>query len=134
MCQCAASISLYSLKRGRSTIVAAAAPAAGITQCESTHDFTPIHTWLARLEYFTEDRLIRTLEILTSGEKEACSLFVLTRHPSRQLVDILRELQTYMQSVTLILIDDEEKTQNESLHTLHINTGDNVPLGLGNFT
>jgi uncharacterized protein (DUF58 family) len=134
MCQCAASLALYSLKRGRSTGVAAAAPVSGITQCESTHDFAPIHTWLAKLEYFEEDRLIRTLEILTAGEKEACSLFVLTRHPDKQLISILKEMQIYMQSVTLILIDDEEKSQNESLHTLYINTGDNVPLGLGNFT
>lgn len=134
MCQCAASISLYSLKRGRSTGVAAAAPISGITQCESSLDFAPIHTWLAKLEYFAEDRLVRTLEILTAGEKETSSLFVLTRHPTKQLAAILKELQIYMQSVTLILIDDEEKAQNESLHTLYINTGDNVPLGLGSFT
>lgn len=133
MCQCAASVSLYSLKRGRNTRVAAVGNGGAIAECHSDYKFAPIHEWLAKLSYGTEDGLEHGLEMLTGRGSESSSLFVLTRRPSQQLITKLIELQGFVESVTLILVDDK-KTLNESLHTLYVNTGDDVVLSLGNFT
>jgi uncharacterized protein (DUF58 family) len=132
MCQCAASIALYNLNKGRR--VRAAAPSVGgsITECGSETDFEPIHKWLALLNYNREDRLLPVLEALTDKAGDSHSLFILTRQPSEELFMKLLSLQEFMESVTLILIDDE-KTQNDMLHILHVNTGDDLMLSLGNF-
>ncbi len=75
MCQCAASIALYNLNKGRR--VRAAAPSVGgsITECGSETDFEPIHKWLALLNYNREDRLLPVLEALTDKAGDSPTLF-----------------------------------------------------------
>ncbi|NLO47993.1 MAG: DUF58 domain-containing protein [Clostridiales bacterium] len=132
MCQCAASIALYNLSRGRRIHAAAPSVAQTIAECRSDTDFDPIHKWLALLNYNHEDRLLPVLETLTEKTDDSYSLFILTRRPSEDLIRKLLSLQEIMESVTLILVDDEI-TQNDTLHILHVNTGDDLVLRLGNF-
>jgi uncharacterized protein (DUF58 family) len=132
MCQCAASIALYNLSRGRGIHAAAPGITDTINEVRTETDFNPVHKWLAQLRYNREDKLLQTLKTLTSEGAEAYSLFVLTRRPSQAVLSRLLMLSDSLESVCLILIDDE-KLQNDTLHILHVNTGDDVVLSLGNF-
>lgn len=123
VCECAASIALHNVLRGRVVQVLPGDTQDRPEQYASVADMERLQRQLA-LQQFGRGSLLSALRKVSGAEEAARALFVLTRDATPALMEALERSLTYFNSVTLILVGGSKASGR--VYTLYVEPGCNV--------
>lgn len=128
LCECAASVALHSLLRGRSIqLVFSGYPNESIF-CENIRKFDDLRKKLALLIFDSENVLVETFSSVLSDSTISRELFVLTRHATPELISIMEKALERQTSLTLMIVGGT--LTDGRIHTLFVKDGGNVAESL----
>ena len=123
VCECAASIALHSLLRGRSVRITNTATSSESIASSNMSSFEKLRHYLAQLPF--DDRSAEESLIESFNQAESArSLFVLTNDATPTLISALEKALTSHQSVTLVLVGGRQF--GGRIHTLYVQVGSNA--------
>ena len=128
VCECAASISLHSLLRGRAVRMTANSGARRSIECNTMADFEKLRHYLACLSFGDDIQVEEQLEKSVIEAGSAHALFMLTRSAAPSVIKVLEKMQQSRHAVTLIHVGGRKS--GGRIHTLYVETGSNAAESL----
>jgi uncharacterized protein (DUF58 family) len=128
VCECAASISLHTILRGREVQLISSGNPESSFQCTNMDTFEHLRRMLALLEFDKTTSLVDAFEYLLLSAKEARELFSITRQFTPALSILLEKAQNTHRSVTMVVIGGAAETSN--IHTIYVEEGANASTSI----
>lgn len=124
VCECAASLALHTILRGRDIQLIHSGNPEVPFHCAGLDTFERLRRMLALLEFDTTSSLISTLEYLLLSVTEVRELIVITRILTPELKILLEKAQNIHRSVTMVIVGGAVEISN--IHTIYIDEGANA--------
>lgn len=128
VCECAASISLHTILRGREVQLISSGNPESPFQCTNMDTFEHLRRMLALLEFDKTTSLVDAFEYLLLSAKESRELFVITRQFTPALSILLEKAQNTHRSVTMVVVGGATETSN--IHTIYVEEGANASTSI----
>jgi uncharacterized protein (DUF58 family) len=128
VCECAASISLHTILRGRDVQLLSSGNPESPFQCTGMDTFEHLRRILALLEFDKTADLENAFQHFLRSAAEARELFVITRNLTPALNILLEKAQNTHRSVTMVVVG--EATEASNIHTIYVEEGANASASI----
>lgn len=130
ICECAASLALAALARGRSARLTCVGSDGSLLPGPSPFDFHRIHEWLATLKFYPDSPFDAAVDAMLSRAIAARALVILTRAPSPALARALASASARLDAVTLVNVDQAPYTDGR-FGVINVKPGQRACQALG---